>query len=753
MNPPPLAPRSAATPARVLACLLALALFASFFARPGAAAELDFRAYFEEDRVAKAVLGTLNLFTLDEAKRCIAILDQELAREPGNDFYGGMKSVILSVFRASFAAEGALSALEVQTREIERLESLARDSMKPSALTGRPDEITATRYRRDAEQRRRNADEAIAKARADLQSALGDALAFASFARDRGRGRIGAKIQQIAKLKSQPLDPSSAPLPFWSEEDAAQAMAVEDAVHDALARGSKALVERRYFEIDRVASEALRTAPGNVWLQGLKRESDDAVKRSGEMLAEAVTGRDSKQYEAALAFAEKSLDIAADNEPAQRLKGELDGIIREKSDMLAKASTLESGGALAEALEIFERYAMAEDVRRVAGGLGAEREGAGDFIGANRHYKTAGDSEGILRTQQLMEEQTEAYSEAETLLAENRFEEARAIYGKYSDTASARQVDVMEGRRESALGNYDRALELFRGARSAQDVESLNRFLEERTRNLAAGSTAEQSGNLQASLLHFEAADDREGVARVALRLAKKMEEEGLLGSAIDYYDKAGDTAAAAALRERTPSGQLAYRSLTPQQIFEECNPACLTVENLENGGLGSGFFVARGGYVLTNWHVIGSARIVNLRLADGRRASARVLDSSEVPDLALLKTDLEQHPVLKLGDSGLVRTGEAVSVIGTPIVVELSSTFANGHIAAVGREFQKNKVFQIDVTINHGNSGGPLLNERGQVVGINTFGLGDFGAQGLNFSIEINEALPMLRSNRVPGY
>lgn len=743
-------PHSSTTP------IFALVLFASSFAWKSSAEDLNFRAYFEEDRVAKAVLGTLNSFTLDEAKRCVVILDQELAREPGNDFYTGLKSVTLSVFRASFAAERALAGFEGQTREIERLESLARDSMKPSDLTGRSDEITANRYRRDAEQRRRNADEAIAKARADLQSALGDALAFASFARNRGRGRIGAKIQQIAKLKSQPLDASSVRLPFWSEEDAAQAMALEDAVHDALARGSKALVERRYFEIDRVASEALLIAPGNVWLLGLKRESDDAVKRSGEMLAEALTGRDSKQYEAAVAFAEKSLGVAVDNEAAQKLKSELDGIIREKADMLAKASSLESGGALAEALEIFERYAMGEDVQRVAGVLGAERERAGDFIAANRQYKTAGNSEGILRTQLLMDEQTEAYREAETLLAENRFDEAKAIFGKYSDTGGVRQVDVMEGRRESAQGNYDRALELFRAARSPQDVESLNRFLEDRTRSLAAGNTAEESGNLQAALLHFEAANDKDGVVRIALLLAKRMEEQNLLGAAIDYYDMAGDTAAAASLRERTPAGQLAYRSLTPQQIFEECNPACLTVENLENlenRGMGSGFFVARGGYVLTNWHVVGSARIVYLRLSDGRRVSARVVDSSEVPDLALLKADIEQHPTLKLGDSGLVRTGEAVSVIGTPLVVELSSTFANGHIAAVGREFRKNKVFQIDVTINHGNSGGPLLNDRGQVVGINTFGLGDLGVQGLNFSIEINEALQMLRRNRVPGY
>src|SRR5690606_28219954 len=118
----------------------------------------------------------------------------------------------------------------------------------------------------------------------------------------------------------------------------------------------------------------------------------------------------------------------------------------------------------------------------------------------------------------------------------------------------------------------------------------------------------------------------------------------------------------------------------------------------------------------------------------------ATVVDSSEVPDLALLKAEIDRHAVIKSGNSDFVETGDPVSVIGTPFIVELSSTLGNGHIAAVDRTFRDNAVFQIDATINHGNSGGPLLNDRGQAIGINTFGFGDLGAQGLNFSIKINE-------------
>ncbi|MEX2578849.1 MAG: trypsin-like peptidase domain-containing protein [Verrucomicrobiales bacterium] len=717
------------------------------------AAETDFKGYFEEDRVAKTVFGSFSSFTLDEAKRCVAHLDEELQRDPGNEFFSGMRSVILSVFRASHAAESALADSEKQTQAAERLDRLAQESMKPSALSGRVDGLTAGRYQREAEKLRRNSNEAVARAEAELRSSLEDALDFATFCRDRGRGRIGTMFQQLAKLKGQLITSSTDRLAYWSEDEAARAMAVEDLIHDALARGSRAILEHRYFEIDRVVSEALRSVPNNAWLLDLKRASDDAMKRSGEALAEARQAKETKQYETAEIFAEKSVAAAADNEAALALKGELDTIIREKTELLTKAVALEAGGAFEDAFEIYERYAQVEDSQRVAGSLAQEKEKAGDFIGANKHFKIAGDSEGMLRTQRLMEEQVDAYKEAETLLAENKFSEARLIFEKYNDKDGKRNVDLMEGRRETFLGNFDRAMTLFREARSAEDVESLNHFLEERAKNLDLAETAEASGNLQTALAHFEAANDGGGVRRIALILAKKMEDEELYGSAVNFYEMADDHAAAAKLREKIPSDQLGYKSLTPKEIFEQCDPACLTVLNLENDGLGSGFFVARGGYVLTNWHVVRQAPIVMLRLSDGRVAMAKVVDSSELPDLALLKTDIGHHSVLKLGDSGLVKTGEPISVIGTPIDPALSSTLGSGHIAATGREFHKNKVLQIDATINHGNSGGPLLNNTAQVIGINTFGLGDMGIQGLNFSIEINEALPMLQRNRVPGF
>ena len=186
-------------------------------------------------------------------------------------------------------------------------------------------------------------------------------------------------------------------------------------------------------------------------------------------------------------------------------------------------------------------------------------------------------------------------------------------------------------------------------------------------------------------------------------------------------------------------------------------------VSSLANGscGIGCGFFVALGGYVLTNNHVIDDAQKLSVETSDGKSYPAKVIahasSPDSPPDLALLKIELTEHPVLKIGDSDKVETGQAVYAIGSPEGYRQS--FADGMISNADRIFRGNKVFQMNVLINHGNSGGPLIDETGLVVGINTFGLGtaslsvngvDVGSdiQGINYAIKINEAKEIILSN-----
>ncbi len=164
--------------------------------------------------------------------------------------------------------------------------------------------------------------------------------------------------------------------------------------------------------------------------------------------------------------------------------------------------------------------------------------------------------------------------------------------------------------------------------------------------------------------------------------------------------------------------------------------------------GIGSGFIFNEEGYVLTNYHVIEGASEVKVIFYDGKEVTAKVVNYQEDADLAVLKIteDVELPGVLEIGNSDDLEVGEQVVAIGNPLGKEFSGSVTTGIISALNREMQFDdgktlKLIQTDTAINPGNSGGPLLNSKGQVIGINTAKIGQQGVEGLGFSIPINEA------------
>jgi serine protease Do len=138
---------------------------------------------------------------------------------------------------------------------------------------------------------------------------------------------------------------------------------------------------------------------------------------------------------------------------------------------------------------------------------------------------------------------------------------------------------------------------------------------------------------------------------------------------------------------------------------------------------MGTGFIISNDGYVLTNHHVVDGADEVTVRLSDRREYKAKVVGSDEQSDVALLKIAATNLPSLRVGDSRSLRPGQWVVAIGSPFGLDHSVTA--GIVSAVGRSNpyanqQYVPFIQTDVAINRGNSGGPLLDTRGQVVGIN---------------------------------
>jgi serine protease Do len=176
----------------------------------------------------------------------------------------------------------------------------------------------------------------------------------------------------------------------------------------------------------------------------------------------------------------------------------------------------------------------------------------------------------------------------------------------------------------------------------------------------------------------------------------------------------------------------------------------------MSSRGLGSGFVVDRRGYVLTNFHVVDGAEEIKVTLSDGRTFRGVLVGGDRFTDLALLKIDGTKLSAVRLGDSSRLAVGETVVAIGSPLWIEGGPTVTAGVASALGRSMEQpglpvlHNLIQTDAAINPGNSGGPLLNLRGEVVGINTAVIAS--AHGIGFAIAINEVKPIVRELMTHG-
>jgi Do/DeqQ family serine protease len=158
--------------------------------------------------------------------------------------------------------------------------------------------------------------------------------------------------------------------------------------------------------------------------------------------------------------------------------------------------------------------------------------------------------------------------------------------------------------------------------------------------------------------------------------------------------------------------------------------------------GTGSGFILNKQGQIITNAHVVDGADKVTVVLKDGRQFEGQVMGRDPITDVAVVKIEADNLPTVKLGDSERLQPGDWAIAIGNPL--GLDNTVTTGIISAVGRSSSEVGVpdkrvdfIQTDAAINPGNSGGPLLNAKGEVIGVNTAILQ--GAQGLGFAIPVN--------------
>ena len=209
--------------------------------------------------------------------------------------------------------------------------------------------------------------------------------------------------------------------------------------------------------------------------------------------------------------------------------------------------------------------------------------------------------------------------------------------------------------------------------------------------------------------------------------------------------------------------------ALTVPQVVEKVTPAVVGVSTKslvrdqffnvkEQEGLGSGFIINEEGYVVTNYHVINGAQEVKVIFSDGKEVNAKVVNYDAERDIAVIKItdDVKMPGIAQLGDSSTVKAGEEVIAIGNPLGKEFSSTVTKGIVSSPNRKMKTENgnvldYIQTDAAINPGNSGGPLINSKGEVIGINTAKKVGEDIEGIGFAIPINEVKTRLGSLSKP--
>jgi len=178
------------------------------------------------------------------------------------------------------------------------------------------------------------------------------------------------------------------------------------------------------------------------------------------------------------------------------------------------------------------------------------------------------------------------------------------------------------------------------------------------------------------------------------------------------------------------------------QDIYEKNIPSVVSISTPYSSG--TGVILSDSGYIVTNSHVVSGSIEYSVLLTDDRSFPATLVGDDPISDLAVLKIEAEDLIPAEFGDSDVLRVGDAVAAIGDPLGLELRGTFTDGIISAISRDVTVNgrtmTLLQTNAALNSGNSGGPLVNCHGQVIGINTLKISAFtddaGVEGLGFAI-----------------
>ncbi len=203
--------------------------------------------------------------------------------------------------------------------------------------------------------------------------------------------------------------------------------------------------------------------------------------------------------------------------------------------------------------------------------------------------------------------------------------------------------------------------------------------------------------------------------------------------------------------------------ALSLQEIYQRVIGSVVSISSATPTGTasGTGIIMSEDGYVITNHHVVSGAQVISVLTSSDEQYDAILIGSDEISDIAVLKMDASGLQPAQFGDSNQLRVGDAVVAIGDPLGVQLRGTMTNGIISAINRDLTVDDrtmtLIQTNAALNNGNSGGPLINCYGQVVGINTMKMSSYyssaSVEGLGFAIPIAVAKPIIDELIENGY
>ena len=196
-------------------------------------------------------------------------------------------------------------------------------------------------------------------------------------------------------------------------------------------------------------------------------------------------------------------------------------------------------------------------------------------------------------------------------------------------------------------------------------------------------------------------------------------------------------------------------------EIYKQVIPSVASITSLSGSAksTGTGIVMTRDGYIITNYHVVSGAQSLSVLLTSGEEYEAEMVGGDETSDLAVLKIDAENLDPAEFGSSDTVEVGDSVVAIGDPLGTELRGTMTDGIICGIQRDVHVGdrtmNLMQTNAALNSGNSGGPLVNMAGQVIGINTMKISSQYApvEGIGFAIPISAACPIVEELVEKGY